>query len=841
MSPKIWARAKEVFELVVATPQEEQARVVEEHCGNDPELRGLVEDLLRGYDQTSGILDTPAADLSLFAGTGATAAAPDVALSPGHELAGRFRIIRLIGSGGMGDVYEAEDVTLDHTRVALKTIRSRMVSDPKVETQFRQEVYLARKVTHGNVCRIHEFFVHESQGPVNGGPQRVCFYSMELVPGISLREELRGREFSRGDAIGILSQLAAGLAAAHSSDVVHGDFKTANVLLVEAAAAVRAVITDFGLAKPVRGANGDREISSLVGGTPQYMAPELYRGKPPTQASDVFSFGVVAVETLTGRVPPFSAESAIDLDAVRRSLRNLSSPIRNVVVRCLATRPEDRFPDAVTLLQEWQRAVTPRSTTYGRRGWMGALLGGAAAIAAAREFGLLHWGQPTHALAVLPFEALSNDLEPLADGLADQLISSLSATPNIRVIARTSSFQYKGKQMSEMLAFVRKLGADLMLNAEVSLERQVYQVVAHLYQSGDGTQIWRQTFTAASQSAFDLRKQIAAAVFHRLQVAFSPPVRNAPDPAAHEAYVTGNYYWNKRDPESLKRALESFETATRIQPDYAEAWAGIASTYQMLGSALIPLPEATNRAKDAARKALALDNQLAAAHMTAALLSHRFDWDWQGAIQGFHRAIDLEPQNARAHHWYAGTLSDLGYADAAIREIETAHLLDPLSFAVDTAAVMYLTAARRFNEAIAKGKRVIAVEPQYFRVYPFLALAYLGVHDLTHAMEAYEKAYQLAPTDPYIQAHMAYACFISGQTARGERIFDDLMRRAVAPPPFYVALVYCGRNDKSNALLWLERAYAERDPSLTMVKVHPALDPLRGEPEYQALLQKMHM
>jgi tetratricopeptide (TPR) repeat protein len=392
-----------------------------------------------------------------------------------------------------------------------------------------------------------------------------------------------------------------------------------------------------------------------------------------------------------------------------------------------------------------------------------------------------------------------------------------------------------------MLAFAQRMGADLLLNAEVSLERHAYQVIAHLYESHGGTQLWRQTFTAERQGAFELQQQIVAAVRRRLQIAFSRPLRNPPDPAAYEAYLTGNYYWNKRDPESLQRALERYEMATHIQPDYAEAWAGVANTYQMLGSTSLTLAEATARAKDAARRALALDNQLAEAHMTAALLSHRFDWNWKVAIQEFQRAIDLEPQNARAHHWYAGTLSDLGYADAAIGEIETAHALDPLSFAVDTAAVMYLGAARRFDEAIAKGRRIIQVEPQYFRVSPFVALAYLGVHDLPHAMEAYERGYQLAPTDPYMQAHMAYACFLEGQTARASKIFDELLQRPVPPPPFYVAMVYCARNDRANALRWLQRGYEDRDPSMTMIKVHPAFDPVRGEPEYLALLKKMNL
>jgi serine/threonine protein kinase/Tfp pilus assembly protein PilF len=839
MFPETWARAKEIFELALAAPCANRTRLVEEHCRGDLELRGLVGDLLRGAEQTSGILDTPAADLPLFGGA---TLGLDQILSPGDQLAGRFRIDRLIGTGGMGDVYEAEDMALENARIAIKTIRSSIGWDPKIELQFRQEVYLARKVTHANVCRIHEFFVHESKSQADSNTNRICFYSMELVTGVALRDLLRTRRFGVAQAIGIISQLASGLAAAHASDVVHGDFKTANVLIVETGNSIRAVITDFGLAKQVRSTNAEAEMGLLLGGTPEYMAPELYRGQTATPASDVFSFGVVAVETLTGNILPSAAnEVGVDREAVRAALQDIPSRLRDVIVRCLSTSPADRFADGSSLLQEWQNALTSRANTYSRRAWIFAIGGGAAGIVTAREFGLLRFQSSKPMLAVLPFRALSAEVEALADGLADRLITNLSGARSVRVIARSSSFQYKGTQQRDMLAFAQQIGADLLLNAEVSLERQAYQVIAHLYQSRDGRQLWRQTFTAGRQASFELQQQIVAAVLRRLQIAFSPPLRNPPDPAAHEAYLIGNYYWNKRDPESLKRALESFETATRVQPDYAEAWAGVADTYQMLGNTSFTLPEATAHAKDAARRALALDDQLAEAHMTAALISHRFDWDWQAAIREFQRAIDLEPQNARAHHWYAGTLSDLGYADAAIGEIGTAHVLDPLSFAVDTAAVMYLGAARRFDQAIAKGKRVIQVEPQYFRVYPFLALAYLGAHDFPHAMEAYERGYQLAPTDPYMQAHLAYACFLAGETERASKIFDELLRRPIPPPPFYVAIVYCGSNDRANALRWLERAYEDRDPSITMIKVHPALDPVRGEPRYLSLLQKMNL
>lgn len=836
MHPETWSRAKEIFERLLRAPKGSRPALVEELCGENAELRELVMSLLRGASRTSGILDTPAADLSLF---GDSDAGPGSVFSAGDELAGRFRIVRLIGSGGMGNVYEAEDLTLENARVAIKTIRGPLVSDSKIEARFRQEVYLARKVTHPNVCRIHEFFVHE---PLGGAGSRECFFSMELAPGSSLRQSLRKRRFSQAEAIGILSQLASGLAAAHASGVIHGDFKAANILLVSEDSAPRAVITDFGLAIPARSARAESEIGSLAGGTPQYMAPELFHGEPATPASDVFSFGVVAVEVLTGALPAQTAEAAkIDLEPVKRTLRQAPSRIRDIIVRCLAESPDGRFGDAVALQHDWQNATGSASSRYGRRAWMFGVAGGAAGVVAARAFGLLGWRQRVPSLAVLPFHAMSAGLESLADGLADKVISVLSAAKNVLVIARSSSFQYKGAQTSDMMSFGRKLGADLLLTADVSLERGLYQVVTHLYQSVDGKQVWRQTISASAQSAFDLQQQIGMAVSRRLQIGLSPPVHKQPDPAAHEAYLTANYYWNKRDPESLKRALESFQEAIRIDADYPEAWAGLASTYQMLPNSLLPLPEATALAKEAARKALSLDDQLAAPHMVSALLSHRFDWDWQTAIREFQRAIDLEPQNARAHHWYAGTLSDLGYANDAIREIETAHQLDPLSFAVDTAAVMYLGAARRFEEAIDKGKRVIEVEPQYFRIYPFIALAYLGVHDLPHAMEAYERGYQLAPTDPYVQAHLAYACFRTGQNDRGTRLLDELMQRPVPPPPFYVAMVYCGRGDKVNALRWLERGFEERDPSMTMVKVHPALDLVRGEPEYRAILQKMRM
>ena len=562
------------------------------------------------------------------------------------------------------------------------------------------------------------------------------------------------------------------------------------------------------------------------------MPPELKAGRAPSFASDVYAFGIVAAEVLSG------CDGNNDQQVLARNIGTLPPRVRKVILDCAQAEPELRFRDAGEMLAAWLRATTPRSNTFSRLGFLYTAAAGMAGFIAARELGYFESGADKPTIAVLPFRAGSRDLEPLADGLADYLIANLARTRQVRVISRSSSFLYK-ERPGDVLGFAQRLAADFLVTAQLWSEQRQYRLTAQLIRSQDGSQVWRESFASDANAIYGLQQKISAALHQQFRTGYSRPWRPAPDPKAHELYVTGRYLWNKRDPESLTRALDCFRAAVAIHPQYADAWAGISTSYQLLASSRIPLAEAAARAREAANRALELDDQLAEAHLCAATLSQRFEWRWDDAIRSFRRAIELEPGNERAHHWYAGLLSDLGFADAAMEEIELAHRLSPLSFPVETAAVMYLYVARRYDEAIARAMRVIAVEPGYFRIYPFLAACELEKRRSREAMEHYERGYSLAPADPYLPAHLAYACFRMGQRARAEQLIHDLLNRKVAPPPFYLAFAYCGNHAVDEALRWLQRGYKEHDPSMSMVKVYPAIDPVRHEPKYRDLLTKM--
>lgn len=841
MSPAVWERAKEIFSDISELPQAQRAAAVRQRCGGDEELLTLVTELLANDDEQDGFLDRPALEDSFFAEV-ASESQQNLSFREGELIAGRFRVTRHLGSGGMGDVFEAEDLSLEGSLTALKTIRRIEGWNAALEARFRREVKLARKVTHSNVCRIHEFFIHETDGGPDQEPRRVCFFAMELLTGPSLLDAMREPGIVTGkEAIHFLEQISDGLAAAHAAGVVHGDLKLANVLLDVSDGVRRAVITDFGLAKQAstyvspEGASGETIPGA---GTLMYMAPELLNSQPPSPASDVFAFGVLAIYLLTGKSELVQQHSEGYHPAeVRPHLRNLPAPVQRLLLRCIAKRPEDRPQDARALAKAWTKANLPAWERYTRAGFFATLAAGAAAMIAGRNGNAPATGG-TPSLAVLPFKS-SSELEVAADGLAEQIIRALARARNLKMIARASSFQYKGKDL-DFAAIAARLAVDLLLTGEVSAEAGMMRIVVRLMRA-DGTAFWSESFEQKASALFQAQQEIAARVARQLQLGYATSTRPAPSPAAYELYLKGRYYWNKRDTENLKRALVCYQQALQIQPDFAEAWAGLADTYHQASGSFIENREAIARATEAADKALALDDRLAEAHLSRAILRQRVDWDWPGAMAGFQKALEMEPGNSRAHHWLAGFLNDLGDSAQAIQEIELARSLDPLSFAVTNASTMFHYLARRYDDAIRIGSGLLAVEPRYILVYPLIAESWFGKGDWRRAMEYHERGNALAADDVILTAYLALGCLRCGQRARGLEAIQRLIHRPVPPPPFFVAMAFCGDHDAANAIHWLERGLAEHDPAMTLVKVHPAMEILRGNPRYQAILHSMHL
>ncbi len=575
------------------------------------------------------------------------------AFRTGDVVAFRFRIVRYLAKGGMGELYEAEDLEL-RERVALKTILPTIADSERSIALFKREVHLARQVTHPNVCRIYDVFRHRPLG-ADGSVREVVFLAMELLRGETLADRLlREGRFQTTDILPIVRQMAEGLAAAHRVGVVHRDFKSPNVMLVEPNAPdqeMRVVVTDFGLAR--RSAQGEATAFTLsfadageISGTPAYMAPEQVEGGDVTPATDVYALGVVLYELVTG-VQPFVADSAIRT-AIKRLQEPPPPPTVHVpdldprweaaILRCLARQPGDRFSsvlDVVTSLEaasvEEAAAKRPLSrrwpVSHGLKAAVLSLTGALLLVVIALVAGRV-WltrastDAPIDSLAVLPFVNVGADpnAEYLSDGLTENLINSFSQLPKLRVVPRSTVFRYKGREL-DLQTIGRELTVRAVLTGRVVQQGDTLNIQTDLVDVAADSQLWGRRYTRTLADLITVQEEIATAVSDQLRLqpnADEQKVlkqRYTENPEAHQLYLRGQFYWNRRTVPALKRAVEYFQQAIDSDPGYALAWAGLADCYALYATYGAGSPrETVPRGKEAALKALQLNETVAEAH-----------------------------------------------------------------------------------------------------------------------------------------------------------------------------------------------------------------------------------
>ena len=652
--------------------------------------------------------------------------APSV-FRPGEVVAYRFRVVRFLAKGGMGELYEAEDLEL-HERVALKTILATTGHD-----EHSCRCSSARCTWPGRspipTCAGSSTCSATSRGPP--GPRKpaadVVFLAMELLHGETLADRLRRGRLSSADALVLARQMGAGLTAAHRAGVVHRDFKTHNVMLVEPAGPgedVRAVVTDFGLAK--RNSEDERSSMSMslddageISGTPAYMAPEQVEGGPATPATDQYALGVVLYEMVTG-TRPFVADTPLKT-AVKRLQEPPAPPRSHVpdldprweaaILRCLARSPTDRFANVGGGDRRAggtdERGGSPKEG-YGAR-WRSALVVvaslGLGYLSLARLFG--RGADGITSLAVLPFANIEKDAEKdyLTDGISESLIRRLSQLPGIKVIANSSSMRYKGKDTDPQDA-ARALGVRGVVMGKVLQRGDDLTVSVELIDTRDQTQVWGEQYSRKAADLLAVQAEISREIGDQLRVHLTAgqqeklATKESVSPQAYELLLKGRFHRSRGSTEDRRQAGDFFSQAIAVDPAYAPAYADLADIYRSLvGSSIYDPKEYLPKADAAVRKAIELDPGNADAQFTLANLETNA-WEWAAAERDFKRAIELNPNLALAHRWYASFLSMVGRHEQALTEIQRARELDPLSPGVN-ATVGYLHyLARRYDDAI---------------------------------------------------------------------------------------------------------------------------------------------
>jgi len=727
-----------------------------------------------------------------------------------------YTIVERIGKGGMGEVYRARDTRLGRD-VAIKVLPDLVAHDPARRARFEREARAVASLSHPNTLAIHDFLIED------GLPIAV----MELLEGETLRDALERRgALPAGDAVEWAIQIARGLQAAHEKGIVHRDLKPENVFVTRSGP---LKILDFGLAKqeetaaalsPDTPTVADPTRAGEILGTVAYMAPEQVRGAVVDHRADLFAFGVVVYEMLTG-VHPFrrasSAEtaSAILRDAppsMRAIVRGLPEDLEELVLGCLERRPERRVQSAAEILAGLEHAARPAAT------------GPAPAFRDARGDA----APEIDSLAVLPFRNESDDDEAdyLADGLVDVLIDNLSQLPRLKVMARSTVQRYRDADTRPDEAG-RALGVRAVLTGRLQERGGQLVIRSELVAAADGRRLWGSRFRRPRTDLLAIEEEIAREISEKLRFELTSEEkhrlrkRHTESPEAHEAYLQGRFVWNRwKTPEGMRTAIGFFERALELDPLYARAFAGLADSRSMLGNVkAIPPQEAYPAAKTAALQGLAIDDTLAELHTSLGFIQRAWEWDWDAAAASFRRAIELNPGYATAHRWYAGLLTNLGRHDEAVREAKRALELDPLSLIIHTAVGDALYYARRNDEAIGYYRRSIDMDPNFLPGHTDLArsLEQAGRHE--EAIAEYRKAEMLAPQGPpEPSSGLAHVYARMGRREDALRIVEELKALSATRyvSPYGLGSIHACLGDVETALDWLERAYEEHDQTLPL-------------------------
>ena len=748
-------------------------------------------------------------------------------MNPGDRL-GPYEVKALLGRGGMGTVYRAVDTRLRRD-VALKVIDRAGMVDAEAQARIEREARAVAGLNHPNIVVVYDVGISGS----------TCFIAMEYIDGPSLRTLLRTGAIDDRRAIGILAQIASGLADAHAARIVHRDLKPENVMLNMRAA---AKIVDFGLARVTSEASdGDtrtqlRTAANVIRGTWSYLAPEQLRGEMAVVQSDQFAFGVLACELLAG-VHPFSRSTplhtalAILEEPVRFRDLKIRPPIRRIIGRCLAKRPEERYAATVDLARDLEELRSPHTKrSSARRAASGA----------------------RHAsMAVLPFENASGDpeLEHIADGLTDQVIGALSKLPLVRVMARATVFHYRNRRFSpQRVGF--ELGVGTIIVGRLERTGAALRVKVQVLNVSTGGQIFAGEYVHAADDVLQLHERVA----EELLAAFRPSVTTDVRPRvarrptrnneAYAAYLRGRHFWNSRSAAGLHRAVGAFQSAIELDPQFALPYVGLADVYIVVGvSEVDPRPprEAMTRARAAAEKAIALDPELAEARVALGAVRFWFDWEWDAAQEQFERAIRLNRGYAPAHYWFAELLLATRRFPAALDQANQAWSVDPLAETPTFVIERVLYMSRLYDRAIEHIRRVLQFDDRIARCYSVLASCYLKVNEPALAEAAAIRYHELSPGQPFAQALLAHVYGIVGKRERADAMFAELVaqRPTRYVCPYYCAVVQAGLGQIDAAFASLEQAFIERPSWMAYLNVAPILDPLRSDPRFADAVRRM--
>jgi eukaryotic-like serine/threonine-protein kinase len=740
---------------------------------------------------------------------------------------GHYRMLEKIGEGGMGVVYRAHDERLERD-VAVKVLTPGRLTDAAARKRFRSEALALSRLNHPNVATVYDFDTHDETD----------FLVMEYIPGESLNEKLAQGPLPEKDIIRWGCQLAEALAAAHDQGIIHRDLKPGNLRIRPDG---KLKVLDFGLAKMLILAPGDELAQTLTkthegGGTLLYMAPEQMSGKPTDARTDIYAVGLVFYEMATGK-PPFRANNALQLiDSILHHSpvppgsvnRLISLGLESIIVKAMDRQPRLRYQSARELLVDLER------------------LGAGTAPKAALN---VHRRTPIRrlSLAVIPFFNVTKDpeIEFLCDGITESLIYRLSLQPRLRLMARTTVFRFKGPDVDPLEAG-RSLGVRAVLTGKLAQRASGLNVQVELVNVADGSLLWGERYDCNPTDILNMQDEISAEITKKLLLRLTRKEQQAlakrytEDTEAYQLYLRGRYYSDRWTEDVMERGIPYYNQAIEHDPGYALAYTGMAEAYCGMSSQFMSPREAMPKVREAAMKALAIDETLSDAHAMLAVVRAFYEHDWAGAEAEFTRALGLNFGSASAHEWYGYYLTAIGSEGEALKELAISQELDPLSNKINLVLGLSYAMARRYEKAIEQLGKTIKMDPDFWLGHLWLGWTFEQTGKRDQALEELNKAFTLGAS-PYASAYLGYVQALAGRKADAEKLVHDMeeqfKQRYVSP--HHIAIVYVGLGEKDQAFEWLEKAYEHREEILVFLNVDPTWDSLRSDPRFQDLVRRI--
>ncbi len=793
-----------------------------ERVGNSPMKCPLCQ---ADNPETSRFCGSCAAPLTtgISASITQTIASPFQIPKEGVLFVNKYRVIGEIGRGGMGVVLKAEDTKLKRP-VALKFLPPEFVYDPEARQRFIREAQAAASLDHPNICTVYE--VEELKGQV--------YITMAYVDGKSLKEKIAQGPLIINDALDIALQIAMGLEEAHKKGIIHRDIKPSNIMLTGKA---NVKIMDFGLAK-LESAK-DITKTSAVMGTVAYMSPEQATGKKVDFRSDIWSFGCVLFEMLSGQ-GPFQGghEQAVFHAIVNEAPQPLTSlrddipaKVEKILAKCLQKDPRDRYPNATSLVEDLKTVdIRDIASTPSRPPQ-----------------------EHTPSIAVLPFADMSpeKDQDYFAEGIAEELIHALSRIQGLHVVSRTSAFAFKGRSQ-DIRDIGRTLNVRTVLEGSVRKAGNRLRITAQLINIEDGYHLWSERFDRDAADVFAIQDEISLAIVESLKVTLrvgektALKKRSTDDPEAYNLYLKGLHFAARPDAESFSKAIHFFREAVERDPNFALAHAGMAQIFVNLGVLnFAPPAEVLPKAKAALERALSLDEDLAEAHAQVAAIAFWFEWDWQATEESLDRVLTLNPGDAFSLGTYGWFSLSQRRFDEAIRAVKKALSLDPLMPLYYAWSVGIHTATGRYDEAIEEFAKAVEIDPKLGLAYFHAGLAYIQKGELERATEMFEKSKTFGVYPGWAEGGIMYIYLKRGDLEKARDIFRNQLEEIEKTTPSYGNLAWqaASLGDFDLAFEFFDKGYETRHILMPYINVYTDIlaPELRKDPRFNDWLIKMKL